>query len=104
MPGNHMMRGICPICGNINTVFNPCLPEILNCKESAKHEAIKRRFPWTVFRCYHNGTPHHDDKNYHASAGSLYAMHLYFRVEGQDEYRRVYPDANDDCNKRHWKV
>ena len=99
-----MMKGICPVCGNVNTVYNPCLSMIPNQIEAAKNEALKKKFPWTVFRCYHNGTEHHDSKNYSASAGTLYAMHLYFMHETQDTYHRYYPEANDDCNKRHWKV
>jgi len=104
MAGRHMMSGTCPICGKVNTVYNPCLPMITNQEQARKEEEIKKRFPWSVFRCYHNGTPFHDDKNYSASAGTLYPMHLYFMHETQDEYHRVYPDASNDCNKRHWKV
>jgi hypothetical protein len=77
---------------------------ITNQKEARKEEARKSKYPWTVFRCYHKGTPFHDNKNYSASAGTLYAMHLYFKGDGiNDKYRRYYPDANNDCNKRHWK-
>jgi hypothetical protein len=104
MSGSFMISGVCPVCGKVTTIYNPCVSMCTDLIEARKNEEIKKRFPHTVFRCYHNGTPYHDNKNISSSAGTLYAMHLYFRSDTQKEYHRCYPDANDDCNKRHWKV
>ncbi len=100
MSGQFEMRGICPVCGKSNFVYNPYLPVY----ETKDERLIHENYPWTVFRCYHNGTAFHDDKNYSASAGTLYPMHLYFMRDGGEKFCRVYPNANDDCNRRHWKV
>jgi len=94
-----MLQGVCPVCGNVNTVYNPPLPM----HETAADKYQNQHYPYTVFRCYHKGTPHHSS-TFAASSGALYPMHLFFRREDEKDYRRYFPEANDDCNKRHWKV
>ena len=99
-----MMQGICPVCGTVNTVYNPCLSMFTNQIEAAKNEDLKKKFPWSVFRCYHNGTTFHNKENFTASAGTLYPMHLFILHDSDNQYHRYHPLANDDCNKRHWKI
>jgi hypothetical protein len=109
MSGDFMITGTCPVCGTVHTTYHPMLTMYRNIEESHKHEEICKRFPYAVWKCYHNGTPHHDNKNYTSSAGSPVPMHLYFRSSGDigptdGKYHRFYPDAGNDCNKRHWKI
>lgn len=95
-----MLRGVCPVCGNVNTIYNPPLTMILNCEVAKRQRYLDDHYPKTIFRCYHNGTPHHDKTNFSASAGTLYPMHWFYTSTG----KRVHPLANDDCNRRHWKI
>ena len=100
MPNKFMIKGVCPVCGSVKVSFNPALSMNTNIVAAEKERVRSEKYPSSVWRCYHNGTPFHDNKNFSASAGSNVPMHLYYQESGE----RVYPNANNDCNKRHWKV
>lgn len=105
MSGNHKVEGVCPVCGKVHVNYHPPLPFGMTIEQSNRWNALRAKYPISVWKCYHSGTSFHDDKNYSASAGTLVPMHLFFAPDfDPHNYHRVFPNANDDCNKRHWKV
>jgi hypothetical protein len=106
MPNIFMIKGVCPVCGSVKQSFNPALPMSTNLVQQDRERKRSEKYPSSVWRCYHNGTPFHDNKNFTSKAGSDVPMHMFYQCNyGQHNVGdRVYPNANDDCNKKHWRV
>lgn len=100
MAGCFKLEGVCPVCGKTLTVYNPC--HTMNTSAADRYKS--EHYPSTIFRCYHENTSFHNNENYTYTAGTLIPMHLFFRSEGQPNYHRYYPNANDETNRRKWKA
>lgn len=96
MAGKYKVEGVCPVCGKVIVKYNPPMPFGMSITQSEKWRSIHAKYPIAVWKCYHTGSP--------AAAGTPVPMHLFFAPDSDpNNYRRVFPDAGDDCNKKHWK-